>query len=391
MNQALLEKAAWVEIDFNRLRDNIQIIRNNIGGTTKILGIVKSNAYGHGIDEISSFIVANGVDGLGIVNLQEAVQLRMIGVKAPIVLLGIILPDQAKLVVEMNLIATVTSIAVVEALNRQGKKLAKKIKIHIRVDLGLGSIGILPSECISFVEKVATYEWIEIEGLYSHLASSYDNELTVIENDIMQFNNMIKMLHERGIDIPVIHLASSAAILKLPQTYYNMVRPGIILYGLPATLQDQDPNLKPIMQLKARVVVLKMLSAGTLVGGYGKRLLLTRETKIATVPLGYGDGLFLYYLEDGEVLIRGKRAKMIGKSFMDYFMVDVTDMEDVEVGDEVVIFGRQFEEEITIAEVSEKAKIGKMNCDGITLLSSRVPRVYINSDSKILCNAVVEG
>lgn len=373
------KELAWLEIDLDRLRKNIAEIRKNVGSQRKIMSIVKGNAYGLGSKEISSFLLENGVDEIGVANIDEAITLRVSGIDVPILILGVTLPEQASLIVKHDLTAAVCDMAVVRALNELGEQEKRRIKIHIRVDLGLGSVGLLPQDCVSFIEEAVQFKWVEIEGIFTQLASSYDEDMDEISKDIGIFNAIITDVQDKGISIPVVHIASSAAILTLPETYYDMVRAGMIMYGLPVLKNYRECRFKPIVELKAKVVVVKELEAGTLIGGYGDRTNLDKKTIVATIPVGYGDGLFLFYLKNGEVIIHGKKVPIIGKPFMDYLMVNVTDVPNVSVGDDVVIFGNQGHEMISVEEVAEKANIGSMNCDCITLLTDRLPRIYVSN------------
>lgn len=370
------EKLAWLEINLEHLRENIMTIRKMVGNDRKVMAVVKADAYGLGGKEISQFLLSNGVDELAVSNVDEGVSLRLDGIQSPILILGTLFPEHAEQVVKYNLTATVCHIRFAKALNEIGKKEGKKIRIHVRVDLGLGTIGLLPNECIPFFRQLQQFPWLEVEGIFAQLASSYDGIREEVLKDIYMFESILDELKKEGWDCPVVHLASSAALLTLPEAYYDMVRPGIVIYGMPAIKGYDHSAFKPIMELKARVVAIKEVEENSLIGGYGDRYIINKKKVLATVSIGYGDGLFLFFLKGGEVIIHGKRVSIIGKPFMDHLIVDVTDLPEVSLGDEVVIFGSQQEERISVEEIAEKANIGMMNCDCVTLLSERVPRIY---------------
>lgn len=373
------ESLAWLEVDLKKLHKNILAIRKKVGADRKIMAVVKANAYGHGMEEIATYLLANGVDEMAVANVSEGMTLRSAGIQAPILVLGVSLPEHAHLFAAHHLTAAVCDLALVRAFNELGEQKKQKMKVHIRVDLGLGSIGLLPHECVAFVEEVKQFRWIEVEGIFTQLASSYNDDMNEIRKDLDIFEKILTDLKGRGISIPVVHIASSPAILTLPETYFDLVRPGIIIYGLPALKHYHEGQFQPVMELKAKVVNVKKLEPGTLIGGYGNRYTVDKKAVIATVAIGYGDGLFLFYLKNGEVIIRGKRAPVIGRPFMDYLMIDVTQIENVNIGDEVVIFGKQGSEMISIEEVAERTNIGMMNCDCVTLLNSRIPRIYVSN------------
>lgn len=378
-----VQRPAWAEINLDHLVNNVEIIRSKLKRETKIMAIVKSDGYGHGAAVIANHLIKHGVEQLGVVMIEEAIELRKAGIEAPILILGVTLAEQAEQVLRYQLTPMVCTLEFAQALNQLALSSKKKAKVHLRLDIGLGSVGIKVEDALPFVQAMLKMEGLELEGVFTHLASSYGADESLIRVDLKKFEHTVEELARKlGISFPIVHAASSPGILHYPESHYDLVRAGIILYGLPATDKDVDLGLQPVMQLKAKILYIKELDAGTTIG-YGSKQLVKRKTRLATVPLGYGDGLFLYYLTDGEVLVHGKRAPVYGQVFMDHFLIDVTDFPEVQIGDEVVIFGRQGTEVVTATEMAVRAQIGRLNSDCVTLLSKRVPRVYVQESMSV--------
>lgn len=377
MQAIQINHAAWAEVHLDRLEHNLKWVRNQIPDGTKIMAVLKSNAYGHGAYRVAEHILKHGVDQIAVANVDEAIELRKVGIRAPILILGVTVPEQASYITKYELTAMVCNYPSAEALSNEAKLNKKKIKVHVRIDLGLGSFGLNAAETITFVRKLLTLEGIEIEGIFTHLPSIYDDNREQVMNNLAIFNDVIDQIHNLGLDIPLIHAGSSPAILKYPQAFYNMVRPGIIFYGLKVFKDEPVTYLLPVMELKARIVHMKEIEAGKSLG-YGSTLITNKVTRIATIPIGYGDGLFFYHIKNAQVLINGKRFPIVGRVCMDHFMVDVTSDASIRIDDEVVIFGKQGQEFISIEELAYKANIEVECGDCISMLGLRVPRVYVN-------------
>lgn len=369
-------RPAWAEVRLDHLAHNIRRIRKRVGRDIRIMAVVKANAYGHGSVEVAKVLLEQGADRLAVALVDEGVELRRAGIEAPVLVLGMFGREEADVIVRYGLTPMVCTTEGLRDLQRVARKFHKTVRFHLRVDPGMGSVGIPMEECKRFLHEAGKYPDLFPEGLFTHLPSAYGGTREEVEEDLRHFNGMLAELTAAGLRPPLVHAASSPGILNFPASYFDMVRPGIMLYGLPVYEGCADPELKPVMRLKSRIVYQKDVRAGTKLG-YGNRWHAERNLKLATVPIGYGDGLFLFFMEGGEVLIHGQKAPIFGQVYMDHFMIDVTEIAGTAVGDEVVLIGRQGESRITSAEVADRSGIGGMHCDCVHLLSSRIPRVYI--------------
>jgi len=370
-------RPTWAEIDLGAVAHNVREVRKKIGKKVRILGVVKADAYGHGVIPVSQAILAAGVSYLGVAGLDEALELREAGLKAPILIFGSSLPEEAEKIVKHNLTATVcteefaSSLACLEGKGVQGQK----IKVHVKVDTGMGRVGIYFEEATDFIRKLGKEKSLEIEGIYTHFPSAdeEDNPFSLVQ--IERFKEVFGRLGRAGTDIPLKHMANSAAILNLPESYFDLIRPGLLIYGLyPSLAMKKSLNLRPALTLKTKIVYLKKTPSGRTIS-YGRTYVTGRETVIATLPVGYGDGYSRSLSNKGEVLVRGKRAPVRGRICMDQTMVEVGHIPGVKVGDEVILIGNQNEERITVEEIAEW--IGTVPHEIVSRLGKRVGRVYI--------------
>lgn len=368
--------SVWIEANLENLKNNIRAIRQKVGYDVQIMAVVKANGYGHGAAKIAEYSLEYGVDQLAVALIQEGIELRQQGIKAPILILGAILPEQVELIRRYSLTATVCNLSLASSMAKVGEQNQERIKCHVRVDIGAVGIGVSPGDAILLVEDILAMEWLELEGMYTHLPSAYGQNIELIERDLALFNGVLTRLKEKEIHIPIIHACSSPGIMKIPTAYYNMVRPGTCLYGLPSFENQEDWGIKPVMQLKAKIVDIKELGNGEL-SGYGYKYKTTKPTRVAAIPMGYADGFFMFMLKRGEVLICNKPAPVFGKSFMSHFLVDITHIPEAEIGDEVVILGEQGESNVTAEQLAYQSEIGTTNCESICLLSNSVPRIYL--------------
>ncbi|HHV61764.1 MAG TPA: alanine racemase [Firmicutes bacterium] len=383
----MLDRPTRAEINLENIAHNMREIRKRIGPGPEIMAVVKADAYGHGAERVSATVLGNGATWLGVATVEEGVLLRKSGIIAPILILGTIFPAQARRALRYGLTVTVSDYEFAEALALCATQEGRKAKVHVKVDTGMGRIGVTPEDTVAFVKRLTALPNIEVEGIFTHFATA-DSDLGFARVQLHRFNKVITSLLESGIKIPIRHAANSAAILNLPESYFNMVRAGIIIYGLspfgsrrgmplrtgPGSSSSHDPvmDLRPALSLKTRVAYVKRVPAGTPVS-YGSTYVTNRATTIATLPVGYADGLLRALSNKAHVLIRGGRYPVAGTICMDACMVDVGDLE-VEVGDEAVLIGRQGNEEISAEEVAEAA--GTINYEIVCAISKRVPRVY---------------
>ena len=378
-------RPAWAEINLDHLAFNIRQVRAITNPDTKIMAVVKADAYGHGIVQTSEVVLQNGADCLGVAILDEAITLREKGFTVPIVILGYIPVTDLSFVTAYDLTPTIFELAHAEALSREAVKADKRVAVHIKIDTGMGRLGFLPEErSLGIVEKIVDLPGVFVEGIYTHLshADAKDKEYTL--GQLERFNWFLERLEQKNIFIPIKHAANSAGILNYPQAHFDMVRPGIILYGLLPS--DEMPNrnlpvLKPVMSLKARVASVKHIPAGSSIG-YGCSHKLDKNSVIAVLPLGYADGYTRHFSNTSQALICGKRVPLVGRVCMDQIMVDITDVPGVAIGDEAVLLGKQADEEITAEELASQG--GTINYEIVCMISHRVPRKYVRQDLPII-------
>lgn len=364
------------EIDLEAIRYNLRQIRQLLPPSTYIMAVVKANAYGHGAIKVSKAVLASGAHSLGVAIPEEGAELRANGIKAPIFVAGLTSAEQAHLLLDYDLIATISSLEMARALAEKAKHRHCPVQVMIKIDTGMGRIGIRPEQTLSFIKEIMAIPELKLKGVFTHLAKADSLDKTYTRYQLNQFQEAIQRIRAAGIKLSWISAANSAAILDFPEAYFNMVRPGIMLYGLPPSSQIKPRvQLLPAMNFKTKVVFIKEVPAGTPIG-YGGSYITLQKTFVATLPVGYADGYSRHLSNKAEVLIGGRRRKVIGNVCMDQIMVDVGPMGDVHVEDEVILFGRQGEEEITVTELATLA--GTINYELICAISSRVPRIYLH-------------
>lgn len=371
-------RPVWAEIDLDHLAFNVKQIRRWVGSNVKIMAVVKSNAYGMGISGVIDTLLEQGIDMFGVAVLDEALFIRERQPEIPILVFGYTPFEYSHLLIENDITQTVYCMEQAAALSVAAKKLDKKAVIHVEIDTGMGRLGFRPSkESIDTICEIAELSNVQIEGIYTHCP--YTNErneegISFTQSQYEQFCDVVKSLEERGISIPVKHLCNSLGTVYYKQMHLDMVRAGIILYGSYPEFQDRLP-LKPVMSWKAKIGSVKEVGPGENVS-YGRTFTASRKTAVAVLPLGYGDGYNRLLSNKGEVLVKGKRAPLIGTICMDQCMIDVTDIPgQVEIGEEVVLLGKQGDEEITIEEIARKI-CGFINYEYMVIISGRVPRIY---------------
>jgi len=366
-----------VEIDLDSIAYNIHQIRKKVGNKTKIMAVMKANAYGHGAVEVAKVAIDAGAQWLAVALVEEAIQLREAGIQSPILILGSTPPDQVHEVIKYNLSQTVCSRELIETLSNEAQSWNQTAKVHIKVDTGLGRLGIFPEEVAAFVKESSCLEGIEIEGIFTHFSVA-DEDKAFTELQIKKFKEVISNLEREKIHIPLKHAANSAAVVGFASSYFNLVRPGIILYGLyPSPEMNRTIPLKPAMSFKTKITYLKRVPAGYSLS-YDRTFTTERKSLIAILPVGYADGYPRALSNKGEVLIKGKRAPVVGMICMDMTLVDVTHIPDVKIGDEVVLFGKQNGAQISADEIASKSDL--INYEILCGISKRVPRIYKRRD-----------
>lgn len=367
----MFDRPVWAEIDLTAIAHNIRTIKKLLQPGTKFCAVVKANAYGHGAVPVAQIAVREGVDYLAVAILNEAVELRKSGIQLPILILGYTPPRQADLLVNYDITQTVFSSDMAIALSKAAVAAQKTAKVHMKIDTGMSRIGIQPEEAGEFAAMMQRLPGIELEGVFSHFASADNKDKIFADIQFERFTQALATIESRGIVIPIKHIANSAATLDLPETHLDMVRPGIILYGLqPSKEIEKTIDLRPAMKLKAEICYVKMLPTNVPIG-YGRTFVTTRESCIATLPLGYADGWSRLLSGKARVLINGQYAPLVGKVCMDQCMVDVTDIPNVTPGNEVLLFGLP---ELPIEEVAFHMKT--INYEIVCMVGKRVPRYY---------------
>jgi alanine racemase len=369
-----MEFAAWSEIDIGALKRNVARTRDLVGEDVKILLTIKADAYGHGARHVGRAAIASGIDMLGVATLHEGIELRGAGIRVPILILSPSLVNEIDEIIEWELTPTVSDMRFAQALAFSGSRVTRTVKVHVEVDTGMTRGGVNQDEAVGFVKALSGLPCLAVEGLYTHFPSTYGEDAEFTAGQIRAFHEIVQAIKGQGIDIPLLHTANSAAITQYPGSYFNMVRPGGIIYGMFPQQGMNGLGLEPVMAFKSRVVNVKDVSKGKTVS-YGRTHRFVRDSRVAAVAAGYGHGLTRLLSNNGDLLVRGTRAPIVGMVTMDVTLIDVTDVLGVSVGDEVVIFGRQGKEEVTVYEVAERC--GTIAYEITCGIGKRVPRVYI--------------
>lgn len=363
-------------VDLAALRWNFQQVRSIVGPGIKVLSIVKADAYGHGGCEAAAELAEAGSDGFGVATLEEGIELREAGIHAPILVLTAVYPDQLDEFFAHDLTPAVSDVPTLRALEKLTRRHGRMLKFHLKVDTGMGRLGLVHSELESWLSEVGKLEALHVGGLFSQLAHAEDGAGAYTQTQVKNFEHVVERLRGSGFNPPLIHLANSAGVIGVPGSHGTMVRPGLMLYGLyPAPEMARRVELKPVLSWRTAILQLKELPARASVG-YGRTFVTKRKSSIAILPVGYADGYHRLLSNRGAVLVRGKRAPVVGRISMDLTMIDVTDIRGVSQGDEVVLLGPQAEETISADEMAGWAET--ISYEIFTSISARVPRFYLN-------------
>jgi alanine racemase len=378
----------WAEIDLQAIAHNMEELRRFTRPQVRLMAAVKGNAYGHGAVKIAQTAVAHGVDALGVARIEEGVELRQAGLDVPILIMGYTAPPLTARLIDHALIQTVYTLDTARALSAAAQGLGQTLKVHLKVDTGMGRLGLIPDSgrsasldipasgrALEDVLQIHQLPGLKLEGIFTHFASSDSADKTFAHRQLNRFTRFLAELEKAGVDGITRHAANSAAIIDLPDSHLDMVRAGIALYGLyPSDEVGQDKiDLIPAMTLKTRIIHLKAVAAGFKVS-YGSTYTTPAPTTIATVPVGYADGYSRLLSNRGHMLVHGRRAPIVGRICMDLTMLDVGHIADVHLEDEVVVFGRQGQTLLSADEVA--AHIDTINYEVVAALTARVPRIY---------------
>jgi alanine racemase len=377
------------EIHLDRLVHNIRAVRRQIGPSVEFMAIVKADAYGHGAVMIAKTAIQNGVDRLAVYTLAEAIALRRAGIEAPIVALGPFDVTEAGACVAFSIRPTLTSLSVATALSHSAMQASKTVPYYIEVDTGLTRYGLPIDEVLPFVQALSALPGLQPEGLFTHFARADERAKEPTWQQFRLFERVRQQLADHGFRFPLCHVANSAATIDLPGMYLDMVRIGIALYGYyPSADVSRTVPLSPIMAIGSRLARVRRVPTGTTVS-YGVDFRTERPSVIGLVPFGYADGMPRNVQGKGFVLVRGQRAPIVGRIAMDQFMVDLTDLTDVQEGDEVVILGRSGDEEISADDLAAWA--GTISYEVLTRISPRVPRLYIENGRVVAMRRAMSG
>jgi len=366
-------RPTWVEIDLQAIAYNVRRIVSWVGRHVEVMAVLKADGYGHGAIKVARTALHNGVTWLGVACLGEALALRRAGIDAPILILGYTPPWQAREAVLDDVAVTIFSPEVAEALSRAAQDLGRVACVHIKVDTGMGRLGLLPKDVPSFAAGLTSLAGLRVDGIFTHMAAADDADLGYTRWQLAQFDEVLSALREMSLLPRHIHAANSACMFRLSESHYNMVRPGIAIYGLsPSSEAPCPPDMRPALAFKCQVAQVKELPANSFVS-YGRAFRTSRPSRIAVIPVGYADGFRRAPTHWGEVLVRGCRAPIVGRICMDQTMIDVTDVPGVRQGDEVVLIGSQEQETITVDQVAQR--LGTVNYEIVSEILARVPRV----------------
>jgi len=366
-------RPTWAEIDLTAIEHNLDSIRQ-AAGSARIMAVVKANAYGHGVDQVSHTCQEWGVDYFGVASLEEALELRQAGITGPVLTLGYLPESSARTAVAADICPCIFTLDAALAFSQAAQAAGKKARIHVKIDTGMGRLGFkIQEESLELVEKIAGLPGIELEGILTHFAEADTNSEGFTLQQLNLFTGFVKELESRGHHIPLKHCANSAAIFKYPEAIFDMVRAGIVLYGLsPSPDMKKDLDIVPAMTLKSQVSYVKQLPAGYPVS-YGRKYYCREETTVATVPIGYADGYNRLLSNRSWGVIKGQPVPLIGTVCMDQCMFDVSRVEGVKTGDEIILFGKP-EDGITADDLA--VLIGTINYEIVCSLGVRVPRFY---------------
>lgn len=371
-------RPVWAEINLDTIATNTKNIKKLIGDK-ELIAIVKADCYGHGAVDVVPTLLDNGASRLAVAMLTEAIELRENNINAPIVILGYTPLYLGEELINYDIEQTVYDLDYAKELSKIALSLNKKAKIHIAIDTGMGRIGFLPGDdTVKTINEVYNLEGLEVIGIYSHFSTSDEKDKTYANEQLFKFKKVMADLKALGIEIPLKHISNSGAIIDMPETYLNGVRPGIILYGYYPSKEVSNDNLsvKPALTLKAKVAHVKELHKDMYIS-YGKTFKTNKKTIVATLPIGYGDGYPRALSENAKVIVNGKFASILGRICMDQCMIDVTDIENVKTGDEVIILGEEGDLKFNADDMAEA--LGTINYEILCRIKSRIPRVYIKN------------
>ena len=374
----------WRQIDLDAIAHNLKKLKTLTRPGTAIMAVVKADAYGHGAVRVAKTALESGATRLAVARLHEALELRQAGISAPILVFGYILERDVDPIMALDITPTVFDLETAGRLSERAVTRGTRIGIHLKVDTGMGRLGILPDsrrpksvkgDALDEVSTIAALPGIKLEGIYTHFAAADARDKGYADYQHQTFLDFIEKLEHRGIEFPLVHSANSAALIDLPKTHFNMVRAGVAMYGLAPSgeIDISALGLRPAMEIRSIITSVKAVPESFKVS-YGMTYETPRESVIAAVPIGYADGFSRRFSSRGEMLVRGKKAPIAGRVCMDQTLIDVGGIPGVRPGDEVTILGTQADQSITADEMAET--IGTINYEVVSSLTARVPKIY---------------
>ena len=372
-------RPAWVEIDLGRLRRNLQLIRNDLSRRVQLLAVLKDEAYGHGALDVVRTALEEGASFLGLSTLEEAMALRDAGITAPMLLLGERQEEELPWCIEHDLTVCLNEPNTVRKLARVAAAAGKRVPVHVKIHTGMSRYGVRWDESLPLIEQICREKSLLLEGAMTHFSQSDETDKAFANLQISRFDGVMNKLAECGITLKYKHLCNSGGFLDLPHAHRDMVRVGILMYGIfPSSVCRRIPGIEPVMSVKARIAAIQHLKPGE-VCGYGMRYTASSPRRLAVLPIGYGDG-FPRVRNQGGALIHGKHAPLVGGIAMDALMVDVTDIPEAQMWDEAVLMGRQGSQEITVHDIAKLKN--SVSYDVLTSWRLRLRRKCVNSASR---------
>jgi len=372
-------RPAWTEIDLGKLRRNLQLIRGNLPKHVRLMAVVKDEAYGHGALDVARVAVEEGAWGFGLSTLEEAMALRDAGITAPLLLLGERQPAELEWCVTHDLTVCVNEPHNIRTLAKLAADFGKRVPVHLKIHTGMSRYGVRWDEALPLIEKILAEKSLSLEGVMTHFSQSDETDKTFANLQFSRFQEILAALERKKVSVPLKHACNSGGFLDLPHAHLDMVRTGILLYGVfPSTVCRQLPGIEPVMSVKARIAAIQKLKPGEVVG-YGMRYAAKTERRIAILPIGYGDG-FPRVRNEGCALIHGRRAPLVGGIAMDALMVDITDIPQAQMWDEAVLMGRQGHDEITVRDIAKLKN--SVTYDVLTNWRLRLRRKSVNGHHK---------
>lgn len=365
-------RSVWLEVDSKRFCQNIVTIKQHLAPKVKFCAVIKANAYGHGAVELARICEEMGVDYFAVATVSEGVELRSSGIVTSVLVLGAIFEKEARFAVQYDLTQAVFSHDMLDTLDRVAKEEKKLAKVHLAIDTGMGRIGIEPHLAGDFATYASKKKNIFLEGIFSHFAAADSKEQSFAREQLQRFEDALQSVEASGIKIPLRHIANSAAIFTMPETHFDMVRAGIVLYGYPPSKEIETEGISPCLKLRAKITALRTIKEGMSVG-YGREFVAEKDTRVATLPLGYADGYFRHYAR-GAFLVHektGTKLFPLGRICMDQLMVEVPPHVKAEIGDVVTVLG-------DLPSADDLAEVGDtISYEVLTSLAKRIPRMYV--------------